>query len=112
MRTDGVDVAMGRKPDARLVVHQVILDAAGLGLAPGFREVLQPFLLESSAVLDIGIVGIVAGDKGGTIGQDAVARVGVVRIDIALRSVFVDGERRQDRAVVAELRHPARERNG
>ena len=39
---------------------------------------------------------------------DAVTGIAVIGIDVALRAIFADREARQDRAVRAQLRHPAR----
>src|SRR5262249_1055176 len=77
----GMHVAMGRVPERRLVIEDVVFDSAGTcGGTEGIHEVLHPRLLNGGAVGDSGIEGIVAGDVLSGGGADAVAGIGVPRV--------------------------------
>ena len=85
-------VPMSRVPDARLVVENVVAQAAGRVRAPAGDQMLHPALLKDRVRRHVGVVRIVARDEL-TVGPDAVARIGEpLPVVAALRAVLGDRE--------------------
>ena len=83
-----MDVAMGGVPEARLVVEDVVAQAAVCVRAPACHQVLHPGLLDERGRRHVGLGWIVADDVL-AVGPYAVARIGhPLRVAACLRAVF------------------------
>ena len=108
-RANGVHILVGRKPDAVLVIHEVIAHAAVGGQAPAVGQVLHKGLLKQRVGRKTRVIGIIGGDQPGRVcrivGAYTVAGVGhPLPIGAGLRAVFV-------RRITGEL-GSARPQNG
>ena len=100
-----VHVAMGRVPERRLVVEDVVAHAAVDGEAPPRDEMGDPAPLNQVAVRDVGVGRRVPGDVGAVAGAHPVAGVGVpLRVIAGLRAVLGDGVAGELAPVRAERR--------
>ncbi len=105
-RRRGPDVAMRGVPDARLVVEDVVAQAAVRVRAPATDQVLDPALLQERCRGDVGVVRIVAGHEL-TVGADAVTGIGKpLPVGPGLRAVLGDREAGELGPIGADLGDP------
>ena len=97
-----------RVPDARLVIQNVILQAAIRRRSESVDEVLHPSLLIVGVRGDIGVGRVVAGNVLAGARENPVARIRVpLRVVARLRAILRLGETRQlDRFVPSFATHP------
>ncbi len=108
----GPDVAVGGMPDARLVVEDVVAEAAGRVGAPPPDQVLDPRLLKRRARRDVGVVGIVAGHEL-AVRAHAVAGIGEpLPVAAGLRAVLRDRKAGELVAIRRNLGDPFDGRDG
>src|ERR1022692_3864378 len=109
-----MDVPVSLLPEAVLVVHEVVADAAVGGQSPTIRQVLDEGLLESGVGGEVSVGRVVGGDRPESmrdaVGADAVAEVKPGRIGSVvsgLRTVFGDGIAGEIAAARSEFGCPA-----